>query len=638
MTDYALKQYFGFDGFLNGQKDIIGKVVAGESAVAIFPTGGGKSLCYQLPAMHLPGITLVVSPLLSLMKDQIEFLKSKQIPAAKLDSGIPREEYQATLLDGIHNRIKILMVSVERFKNGRFRNQLKRMKVSLLVVDEAHCISEWGHNFRPDYLKIPLYQKEFNIPQVLLLTATATLRVVEDMCDKFAISHGNVITTGFYRENLHIRVASVPENRKKPALVEALTKAPAGPAIVYVTLQKTAETVAQYLTSRGLDAEAYHAGMKTLLRDEIQNRFMHGNLNTVVATIAFGMGIDKKNIRKVVHYDLPKSIENYSQEIGRAGRDGLASTCTLMGNAGNVPVLENFVYGDTPEISGIAHVLNVIRKNDGNMFEVRSGRLSTDANIRPLPLKTLLVYLEMDGILTPSHTYFEDYPFKMLKTESEILDYFSGERRRFVNTIFRHTRTAKVWSYPEINEMVQTSGSNRARVLAALEYFDEKGWIALKAKSSVEVFEITNGEFDVEETAKRLSDFFRKKETVDVGRIHKMISLFESSGCLAMKLSKHFGENIPKPCGSCTFCLTEKPSNFEVEPLSAISRTDMEEMLRELRDECETPVSDDLAARFLCGIASPKLVRLKAKQLKGFGSFEKHPYKKVKNMLSPDLV
>ena len=634
MTDYSVKQYFGFDRFLKGQKDVIGKVVAGESAAAIFPTGGGKSLCYQLPAMHLAGITLVVSPLLSLMKDQIEFLKSKQIPAAKLDSGIPREEYQATLQDGVHNRIKILMVSVERFKNERFRNQLKRMNVSLLVVDEAHCISEWGHNFRPDYLKIPLYQKEFNIPQVLLLTATATPQVVEDMCHKFGISRHDVILTGFYRENLHISVESVPENKKRLALVEALRAAPLGPSIVYVTLQKTAETVAQYLASKGLDAEAYHAGMKTDLREEIQNRFMHGNLNTVVATIAFGMGIDKKNIRKVVHYDLPKSIENYSQEIGRAGRDGLVSACTLIGNAGNVPVLENFVYGDTPEISGIRYVLDVIRKNDGNMLEVRSNRLSMEADIRQLPLKTLLVYLEMDGILAPSHTYFENYPFKMLKTENEILDYFSGERRGFVETIFRHTRKAKVWSYPEISEMVEASGSNRARVLAALEYFDEKEWIELKAKSSVEVFEITNRDFDVEETAKRLSDLFRNKETVDVERIHKIISLFESSGCLAMKLSKHFGETIPKPCGNCSFCLTGNPSTFWVEPLPIISRTDIKKMLRELRDVSETPVSDDLAARFLCGIVNPKLFQLKAKKLSGFGSFEKHPFKEVKSRIS----
>ena len=633
MTDYSLKKYFGFDRFLTGQEEVIGKIVAGESAAAIFPTGAGKSLCYQLPAMHLPGITLVVSPLLSLMKDQIEFLQSRKIPAAKLDSAISREEYQTTLQDGIQNRIKILMISVERFKNERFRNQLGKMNLSLLVVDEAHCISEWGHNFRPDYLKIPLYRKEFKIPQVLLLTATATPRVVEDMCEKFDILPRNVIVTGFYRKNLHLRVAGAPEDRKKEVLVETLKTEPFGPSIVYVTLQKTAEGIAQFLVSRGLDARAYHAGMKTDLREEIQNRFMHGSLPAVVATIAFGMGIDKRNIRKVVHYDLPKSIENYSQEIGRAGRDGHVSICTLIGNRGSIPVLENFVYGDTPEMSGIRSVLEAMQKNIGNLFEVRLNRLSMESDIRLLPLKTLLVYLEMDGFLKPRLTYFESYPFKFLHTEKEILDRFSGERRTFVETIFRHTDTARIWSYPKIEEIIAASGSDRSRALAALEYFDEKGWIELRPKSTVEVYEIINRNFDVLETAKRLSDLFRKKETADVARIHKMLSLFESGGCLNIKLSKHFGETIPSPCGNCSFCISGEPTTFPDEPLPEINGEGVKKYIRELKESSDSPVSDDLAARFLCGIVSPRLIQLRAKQLNGFGRLEKYPYKDVKRWI-----
>ena len=633
MTDYALKHYFGFDQFLHGQREVIGKIVAGESAAAIFPTGAGKSLCYQLPAMHLPGITLVVSPLLSLMKDQIDFLQSKQIPAAKLDSGISREAYQETLQDGVQNRIKILMVSVERFKNERFRNQLGKMNLSLLVVDEAHCISEWGHNFRPDYLKIPLYRTEFKIPRVLLLTATATPRVVKDMCEKFGISPRNVIVTGFFRKNLHLRIEGAVEDGKRQALVKTLKTKPSGPAIVYVTLQKTAENIAEFLSSHGLDARAYHAGLKTGLREEIQNRFMHGNLNTVVATIAFGMGIDKKNIRKVIHYDLPKSIENYSQEIGRAGRDGHVSICTLIGDRGNVPVLENFVYGDTPEISGIRNVLEAIQNNGGNLFEVRLNRLSMDSDIRLLPLKTLLVYLEMDGFLKPRLTYFESYPFRFLHTEKEILDRFSGERKTFVESIFRHTDTAKVWSYPKMDEIIAASGSDRSRVLAALEYFDEKGWIELKPKSSVEVFEIINRNFDLAETTKRLAELFKKKESADVGRIHQMISIFESSGCLAMKLSSHFGETISTPCGNCSFCLTGRPAMFSGKPLPAISGTDVERYVRELKEISDSPISHDLAARFLCGIVTPRLIRLKAKHLSGFGRLEKYPYGDVKRRM-----
>ncbi|MFO7990196.1 MAG: DEAD/DEAH box helicase [Desulfotignum sp.] len=196
MIEETLKRTFGFETFKTGQRQVIEKITAGKSAASIFPTGAGKSLCYQLPAILEPGMTLVVSPLLSLMKNQIDFLKSKHIPAAKLDSGMSVQDYRETLEAARTGQLKILMIAVERFKNERFRTQLRQMNVSLLVVDEAHCISEWGHNFRPDYLKIPLYQKEFGIKKALLLTATATPAVIDDMCEKFAVSRENVVKTG----------------------------------------------------------------------------------------------------------------------------------------------------------------------------------------------------------------------------------------------------------------------------------------------------------------------------------------------------------------------------------------------------------------------------------------------------------
>jgi ATP-dependent DNA helicase RecQ len=283
VVDDTLKHTFGFNEFKTGQRQVIETIIAGKSAASIFPTGAEKSLCYQSPAVLEQGMTLVVSPLLSLMKNQIDFLKSKNISAAKLDSGMSADDYRSTLEAARLGHLKILMIAVERFKNERFRTQLKQMNVSLLVVDGAHCISEWGHNFRPDYLKIPLYQKEFKIKKVLLLTATATVKVIGDMCEKFAINRKNVVQTGFYRENLSLRIRPVAEEKKDALLREVLAEKPDGLTIVYVTLQKTADRITQMLKENGLDAEAYHAGMKNEHREAVQNLFMTGKVATVVA-------------------------------------------------------------------------------------------------------------------------------------------------------------------------------------------------------------------------------------------------------------------------------------------------------------------------------------------------------------------
>ena len=246
-------------------------IINHQSAAAIFPTGAGKSLCYQLPAMLLPEMTLVVSPLLALMKDQLDFLLAHDIPAARLDSTLTREEYNAILEKAKNGELKILMISVERFKNERFRYHLQKMNISLLVVDEAHCISEWGHNFRPEYLKLPVYQKEFGIQQNLLLTATATEQVIDDMCHKLHVPRENVIVTGFYRENLFLQITPVKESEKNTQLLQRINKSPQAPTIVYVTLQKTAENVADFLCSNEINAHPYHAGMKSEDRERIQN-------------------------------------------------------------------------------------------------------------------------------------------------------------------------------------------------------------------------------------------------------------------------------------------------------------------------------------------------------------------------------
>ncbi len=316
-------------------------------------------------------MTLVISPLLALMKDQIDFLIQHHIPAARLDSTLSKREYNQILEKARNGELKILMIAVERFKNERFRTQLQKMDISLMVVDEAHCISEWGHNFRPDYLKLPSYRKEFGIPQVLLLTATATGQVIDDMCNKFEVPRDNVTVTGFYRDNLYLQVSPTPEKEKTSYLLQRIKESPKAPSIVYVTLQKTAENVSAFLYNNGINAYPYHAGMADEEREETQNKFLAGKIDCVVATIAFGMGIDKKDIRRVIHFDLPKSIENYSQEIGRSGRDGERSLCEILANRDNISVLENFIYGDTPERQAINKLFYIIKQHNNPVWETK---------------------------------------------------------------------------------------------------------------------------------------------------------------------------------------------------------------------------------------------------------------------------
>jgi len=629
VIDATLKRTFGFDEFKLGQRQVIETILAGKSAASIFPTGAGKSLCYQLPAVLEQGMTLVISPLLSLMKNQIDFLKSKNILAAKLDSGMSAEDYRSTLELARLGQLKILMIAVERFKNERFRTQLRQMNVSLLVVDEAHCISEWGHSFRPDYLKIPLYQKEFRIKKVLLLTATATPKVIGDMCKKFIVSRENVVQTGFYRKNLFLRIRPVAEEKKDALLRKVLVEKPDGPTIVYVTLQKTANRISQMLKENGLDAEAYHAGMKNEHREAVQNRFMAGKVATVVATIAFGMGIDKENIRKVIHYDLPKSIESYSQEIGRSGRDGNPSLCCLFGNKNGIPVLENFAYGDTPAIENIRHVLENIGQSKENLFEVRAYTLSRKADIRLLPLKTLLVYLEMANIISPKYTYFENYAFKYLLPAENIIEKFKGERAQFVKIILVNSKTAKAWTKVDIDNIVAESGYDRQRVLTALEYFHGKEWIDLQPKSAVEVFKILNSKFDIDSTAKDLANLFLEKEKKDVARLHAMIELFETDLCLAKSLSAYFGEELDYNCQRCSVCIEKEPVKLLSSDLPSLDMLDFHDLVQQLTDIAESPLPVALVTRFLCGIPSPRLFEYKARQMASFSRLEAYPYKTV---------
>lgn len=640
----TLEQVFGYPQFRAGQEAVVSAVLAGRSAAAIFPTGSGKSLCYQLPALLLPHLTLVVSPLLALMQDQLAFLQRHGIAAASIDSAQSREDASSVMARAKAGELKILMISVERLKNERFRNFLQQVPISLLVVDEAHCISEWGHNFRPDYLKLPDYQRQFNIPQALLLTATATPNVIADMQTKFAIAEADVITTGFYRANLNLWVEPVSGVAKRQRLVQWMGARIGQPSIVYVTLQRTAEQIAEHLNQHGISANAYHAGLPHEQRESIQRQFMGGQLNCIVATIAFGMGIDKSDIRNVVHFDLPKSIENYSQEIGRAGRDGQPSDCLVLANRDSLNVLENFVYGDTPELQGIRCVLDELREAMAEgQWEFMLLPLSDQSNIRQLPLKTLLVQLELRGLIAPRYAYFAEYRFKFLIEPEVLLAKFEGERQQFVAAIIQTSSRARTWATVNFDTLHSQHQADRNRVVKALDYFQEKGWIELESKQMTEVYSLLVEDFDAAALSQELHAYFTAHERGEIERIHAMLALFASETCLSYRLAQYFGdEQAPRQCGHCSVCAGQVAYLPEPPALPPLVDKNFEALcgafIHKHQDYTGSYPPAERLTRFLCGISVPMFTKMKARAIPGFAALENYPYAEVRDWAAKHLL
>ncbi|MEI6895008.1 MAG: RecQ family ATP-dependent DNA helicase [Colwellia sp.] len=656
----TLKQTFGFDGFRAGQEQTISQLLKGHSSLSIFPTGSGKSLCYQLTALHLPHLTLVVSPLLALMKDQLTFLASKGIKAASIDSTLKGDEAQQVMAGVRCGDIKILMVSVERFKNERFRQFIQSVPVSMLVVDEAHCISEWGHNFRPDYLKLPNYCQALNISLVLLLTATATRKVKMDMAKKFAIQAQHIVQTGFYRPNLDLSVVPVAESQKNGLLAQTIKQSISqqqGMGIVYVTLQHSAEKVAKYLQQQGINASAYHAGFDNETRSQIQQDFMAGKISVIVATIAFGMGIDKSDIRFVIHYDLPKSIENYSQEIGRAGRDGLPSYCFTLANLDGLNTVENFVYGDTPELTGIEMVIDTIKnevdsKHYGSQFQNQAeGRwelqllaLSNAANIKQLPLKTLLVQLELSGVIEPLYAYFADFKIKLLKPKEEILNGFNEQRKEFLQRIFSATEFKKVWGSLNFDSLLQDKSIDRNRVIAALEYLQEQQLIVLETKGMTEAFKVNTHALADPTLSQALFDYFIDKEEKEIKRIASLVRFFQLETCLTANLARYFDDPAfsanaeIEQCGHCSVCrgqvaqLHHSQANIPWPSDETLTQA-MQTLFNHLEGKINQPLSMESYCRFFAGMTVPLFGRNKVRQLSGFGSCEQQRYQAIREKL-----
>ncbi len=631
-----LMERFGFDALRPGQGEVVARLLAGRSALAVFPTGGGKSLCYQLPALLLEGITLVVSPLIALMKDQIDALKARGVAAARLDSSLDGEAYRAVWQQLEAGELKLLYVAPERFGNERFLGKLRRLRIALMAIDEAHCISEWGHNFRPDYLKLARLARELEVERVVALTATATPAVAEQIGQAFAIAEADRIVTGFHRPNLFLRATPVGASERDDKLVERLRALPRGPTVVYVTLQRTAERVAERLVAEGFPAEAYHAGMNAEDRAAAQDRFMASSDAIVVATIAFGMGIDKSDIRHVLHYNLPKALENYAQEIGRAGRDGEPSTCELFACRDDLVTLQNFSYGDTPTPEAVRGLVAEVL-SQGERFSVSRYDLARVHDIRDLVVSTLLTYLELQGVLVATAPFYASYQFQPHRSSKEILADQAPEAACFLAGVLACSRKGRTWFTLDIDEAAEKMGVPRQQVVEAMEGLAQQGDVTLKVSGLRHGYRRLQQGVDAEALAASLSERFAAAEARDLARIEGVLNLATGEGCLTGALLSYFGETLPGPCGHCDRCAGEAVPALPPPAPYTFAEGDVVRLASLRGEGHEALGSSRQLARFLCGLPSPAVSRARLGKHPSFGGLRKVPFARVLDFVSASL-
>ncbi|MBE0638785.1 MAG: RecQ family ATP-dependent DNA helicase [Bacteroidales bacterium] len=558
-----LIKYWGYSTFRPMQEEIIRSVMSGKDTLALMPTGGGKSLCYQVPAMAMEGICIVVSPLIALMKDQVDRLKQQGIKAFAIYSGMHYNEIELALNNVTLGDAKFLYISPERLATPNFRESLRYMKVNLLAVDEAHCISQWGYDFRPPYLQIAEIRPILQSTPVLAVTASATPAVVDDIQNRLQFIEKHIIRQSFERKNLAYIV--VHEENKNGKLVEMLKKV-LGSAIVYAGTRRRTYDIARHLNKFGIRADYYHAGMENEERERKQKAWMAGNPRVIVATNAFGMGIDKPDVRLVVHVDMPDSIEAYFQEAGRAGRDGKKSWAVMMYQDADLLDAEHQFELSFPDIDNIRNVYHAL----GNYYRlaVGSGKnmsydfdisdLCRQYNFNPVTAYSALKFLEKEGYLilnegvhNPPKLHVKLHGEKLYKfrVENPDLDVFLKIILRSYTGLF--TQFVKF----NLNELAKRSGLPLDIVTSKLDKLNKMGVLVFIPSKTKPQIIFTEERLDAKELYISKENYTLRKR-VAYDRLKSLHSyLTTHNRCRSVTLLTYFGENNVKRCGQCDVCI-----------------------------------------------------------------------------------
>ena len=571
-----LKTYWGYDTFRDMQEEVINSVLSGNDTLALMPTGGGKSVCFQVPALAMDDMCLVISPLIALMNDQVNNLATKGIAAYTITSGMNKYETEIVLNKCIHHKVKILYVSPERLKNKVFVEHLKQMRISMIAIDEAHCISQWGYDFRPPYLEIADIRKYHPYAPIIALTATATPKVIDDIKEKLLFRKGNkVFRKSFYRDNLAYMV--LPEEDKYGRMLRIIRKV-GGSGIIYVRNRRRTLEIAEYLETQGLTATHYHAGMTAKDRERHQKRWLEGKVNIMVATNAFGMGIDKSNVRYVIHWDIPESLEAYFQEAGRAGRDGKKAYAILMYNNRDKEILSENFENNYPPVAYIQNVYKAVCNyyripiGAGNdlSFNFDAAKICDTYKFGLLHFVNAMKTLEREGLISiPDNNEMVSkiwimcnkqdlYNFQVLHTEYDnfikmLLRMYGGLFTDFVP--INETYIAKMLHY-------RTSD-----IETMLEKLEKLQILSYKKKTDKPQIIFTSERVDASYLYLSNSNYNHLKKTAN-NRINAMISYIEDTQhCRSNILLEYFGEKVNGTiCSKCDVCIlsqknTKKKNN-----------------------------------------------------------------------------